>query len=166
MISWKKNELVLIEGKVYRKIGGGLFVIPVLFLLLPIYLLAQFKRDILPNVKALGLYLQLNPAMILVAIFEVVSIITLFYLLISSIIFFFKKKVKFQKVMVSLLGFYSLFLIVDYFLCNLFANYATPEIVETFNAPYRKVIYRSLIISAILIPYLLVSKRVKGTFIK
>lgn len=160
-----KNEIVLNEGKVYGEIGWGLMVVPVLFLLLPIYFLAQFKRDILPNVKALGLYLQINPGMILVALFEVVSIVTLFYLLVSSINFFFKKKVKFPKVMVSLLGFYSLFLIVDYLLFNLFANYATSEIAETFNAPYRKVIYRSLIISAIVIPYLLVSKRVKGTFI-
>ena len=150
----------------FQKIRGSLFILPILFFLFLLYILAHFKRAILPNIMSFELYLEYKPNRIFVVLFEIVSILTLILLLVICIILFFKKKILFRKYMIALLSFYSIFLIVDYFWFNLVADFSTSEIAETFNAPYRKLIYRSLIFSVIFIPYLLISKRVKGTFIK
>lgn len=162
----EKIEETTNEIQSYGKITGGLLTIPVLFVFLIIYFTAHFKGDILPSLLNLNLYQEFLPNMLPVVVFQVLSLTALFILLVSSVVLFFKKKANFKKVMIGLLCYYCAFLIIDYFWTNSVALYATPEIAENFNQPYRKLIYRSLMIGAIFIPYLMLSERVKRTFIK
>lgn len=148
----------------YSRITGILLVVPILFILLPIYFFAQIKRDILSGLINFNLLIEIMPAMTLVVLFEILSMLTLIILFVLSIFFYIRRNRKFPKCIIALLGYYSIFLLVDYTWYNAIAEYATPQIAENFNAPYRKVIYRSLIISVLFIPYFIFSKRVKGTF--
>lgn len=150
----------------YNKIGGALFIFPILFILLTIYFLAHFKRDVRPNLVNMNLLIDVKPEFLPVILFQVLSMVILFVLLTLSVIFFIRRSIKFPVLMIILLGYYSIFLIVDYFWYNEVAEYANEKIAENFNAPYRKLIYRSIALGLIFIPYLIKSKRVKKTFIK
>lgn len=147
-----------------RKISGILHLFTILFFLLALYFSAHFKRDILPNLQSYDMIKSLIPEVLPVIYFEVIYSVILALLLLSSIVCFIRKSRKFRGMLLLLLVFYSVAMITDYWWFNAMADYATPEIAEEFNAPFRQEIYRSLLLDVLYIPFILLSKRVRSVF--
>ncbi|MBY9080225.1 DUF2569 family protein [Paenibacillus sp. HN-1] len=148
-----------------RKISGILHLFTILFLLLLLYFSAHFKRDILPNLQSFDMIKSLIPEVLPVILFEIIYSGLFVVLLLASIICFVRKSRKFRSMLLILLVFYSVAMITDYWWFNAMADYATPEIAEQFNAPFRQEIYRSLLLDIVYIPFILLSKRVRSVFV-
>ncbi len=93
--------------------------------------------------------------------FEIIGNILFFVLALYSLFLFFKKDKRFPKFFIALLAYSVLFSILD----SIFAS-SIPGLDEQLNLEGDKELIRSIIVTAIWIPYMLKSRLVKVTFVK
>ncbi len=153
--------------KQYDKIGGWLILIAIGLIFAPIRLLVVLFKDLLPAVSAdtwsrlttpgTESYHQLWAPLLL---FEIIGncLFILFPIIIA--VFFFQRK-RFVPTLIIILLFSNLvFVAIDYFAANLIPFVAAQEDMGSLVE-----LVRVLIACGIWVPYLFVSKRVKGTFV-
>jgi len=153
--------------KQYDKIGGWLILIAIGLIFAPIRLLVVLFKDLLPALSV-DTWSRLttpgtesyHPLWAPLLLFEILGncLFILFPIIIA--VFFFQRKRFVPRLIIVLLLANLVFVAIDYFAANLIPFVAAQEDMGSLVE-----LIRVLIASAIWVPYLLVSKRVKGTFV-
>lgn len=151
------------DYKRYDSIGGWLIVLVIGMVFLPLRILATIG-EVSQNLKYEKL-ISLYPSM-----GEYLSnALTINYILLTMsfflVYFFFTKKSYFPKIFIGWLILNIIVLLVDASMANSLAI-DNSELQDILRAESIKNILSGLFVSAIWIPYMLISKRVKGTFTK
>ncbi|MEA1994815.1 MAG: DUF2569 domain-containing protein [Campylobacterota bacterium] len=161
----KENTLV---EKSYEGIGGWL-ILPIIGLIItPIRVTLLMFKDLAPiftegywNVLTTPGSEAYHPLWASLIIFESVGNIVFIIFPIVLLVFLFRKSKLLPKLMISCLVLNLLFVASDFFLSDLI-----PAIAEQNDSGSIKELARTVILAVIWIPYFLVSKRVKQTFVK
>jgi hypothetical protein len=138
----------------------GLFIFPIKILVflttihLPIFLQGQW--DILTNPNSEAYHFLWGP----ILIGEITFKIFFFVFSIFLLVILFKKKAYFPKLMITYYIANTSCMIIFYYLAELI-----PAIAETPDPESTKELVRTIIGSIIWVPYFIVSKRVKNTFV-
>jgi hypothetical protein len=138
----------------------GLFILPIKIIIvltmihLPIFLKGQW--DILTNPNSEVYHALWGP----ILIGEITFNIFFFLFSVFLLIILFKKKTYFPKLIITYYILNTTIMIIFYYLSGLI-----PAVAETPDPESARELVRTIIGSAIWIPYFIVSKRVKHTFI-
>ena len=151
----------------YDKIGGWLILVAIGLILAPIRLLVVFFKDLLPALSA-DSWSRLttpgteayHPLWAPLLLFEILGNCVFIVSPIIIAIFFFQKRRFVPRLIIVLLLANLVFVAIDYFAADLIPFIAAQEDIGSLVE-----LIRVLIACAIWVPYFLVSKRVKGTFI-
>jgi len=152
----------------YDKIGGWLFLVAIGMVLTPIRLSTFILKDVLPafnketwtiiTTPGSEVYHPLfGPLMIGELITNVLFLI---FSIVVAVLFFQRKKIV-PKLTIILYITYFVFLVVDYFVTDL-----VPFVAAQDDSDTERQIIQTFFTCAIWVPYFIVSKRVKGTFVK
>jgi predicted nucleic acid-binding Zn ribbon protein len=147
----------------YDSIGGWLYVVGIGIVLSPIWSLANIGafNDMKSNENLVTSYpnvISLINNGLLVHYLQLAIAIIMIYL------FFWKKSI-FPEAFIGWLIFnIALVVINNYIDSSIFYDY--PQVIQEINSESIKDFFKSLIRALVWIPYMLISKRVKGTFIK
>jgi hypothetical protein len=153
--------------KQYDKIGGWLIIVAIGLILAPIRLLVVLFKDLLP-VLSTEAWSRLttpgteayHPLWAPLLLFEIIGN-CLFILFPIIIAFFFFQRRRFVPTLIIVLLLANLvFVTIDYFAADLI-----PFVAAQGDTGSLAELIRVLVASAIWVPYLLVSKRVKATFV-
>lgn len=147
------NENQPVTNLNYTKIGGWLILVAIGLVLSAISVLLYISSDILPAFRAVSAS-QASSELRIYLFLELVLNLSLLVYIIYVIVLFFKRRTATPKLVISLYILNFVFIIMD-----LFVFKSISESQWTF------VIIYSVVSSLIWIPYFLVSKRVKGTFV-
>jgi len=153
--------------KQYDKIGGWLILVVIGLILAPIRLLVVLFKDLLPALSA-DTWSRLttpgteayHPLWAPLLLFEIIGNCLFIVSPIIIAIFFFQKRRFVPRLIIVLLLANLVFVAIDYFAADLIPFVAAQEDMGSLVE-----LIRVLIACAIWVPYFLVSKRVKGTFI-
>jgi hypothetical protein len=153
--------------KQYNKIGGWLILVAIGLILTPIRLLVVVAKDLLPVFSG-DVWSRLttpgteayHPLWAPLLLFEIIGngLFILFPIIIA--IFFFQKRQFVPKLIIVLLLSNLLFLAIDFFAADLIPAVASQEDTASLME-----LARVFIACLIWVPYFLVSKRVKETFV-
>ncbi len=155
------------DDRQYSQIGGWLILVGIGLVLYPLRMLVFIGSDLLPafspgtwsilTTPGTELY---HPLWAPLLIFELVGNILLIGFSIVAAVYFFNKRRLLPKMMVTLLIGSSIFVAADYFLADLI-----PFVRGQNGLESARELTRAAIACMIWVPYFLVSKRVKGTFV-
>jgi hypothetical protein len=153
--------------KQYDKIGGWLILVAIGLILAPIRLLVVLFKDLLPALSA-DTWSRLttpgteayHPLWAPLLFFEIIGNCLFIVSPIIVAVFFFQKRRFVPRLIIVLLLANLVFVAIDYFAADLIPFVAAQEDMGSLVE-----LIRVLIACAIWVPYFLVSKRVKGTFI-
>ena len=137
----------------YTKIGGWLILVAIGLVLSTISVLLYIRSSILPVFRAVPVS-QLSGELQFYLFLDLVLNLSLLIYITYVIVLFFKRREAVPKLMISLYILNFVFIIIDRFVIK-----SISESQWTF------VIIHSVVSSLIWIPYFLISKRVKGTFV-
>ena len=137
----------------YKKIGGWLILVAIGLVLSSISVLLYLISDVLPAFSAVPSS-QLSGELRIYLFLDLVLNISLLVYIVYVIVMFFKRSTAIAKLVISLYILNFAFIIMDRFVFK-----SISESQWTF------VIIHSVVSSLIWIPYFLISKRVKGTFV-
>ena len=153
--------------KQYDKIGGWLILVVIGLILAPIRLLVVLFKDLLPALSA-DTWSRLttpgteayHPLWAPLLFFEILGncLFILFPIIVA--VFFFQKRRFVPRLIIVLLLANLVFVAIDYFAADLIPFVAAQEDMGSLVE-----LIRVLIACAIWVPYFLVSKRAKGTFV-
>jgi hypothetical protein len=153
--------------KQYDKIGGWLILVAIGLILAPIRLLVVLFKDLLPALST-DAWSRLttpgteayHPLWAPLLLFEIIGncLFILFPIIIA--VFFFQRRRFVPTLIIVLLLANLVFVTIDYFAADLIPFVAAQEDIGSLVE-----VIRVLIASAIWVPYFLVSKRVKATFV-
>ncbi len=164
------NEIKNVESTpaAYDKIGGWLILVAIGLILTPLRLGFALFKDILPVFSAETWQVlttpgteAYHPSWAPLLIFELVGNIIFIIFPIVIAIFFFQKRKVVPKLIIAFLLSNLAFVGSDYFLAN-----TIPFVASQDDPASLKELARTLVGSLIWVPYFLVSKRAKATFIK
>jgi hypothetical protein len=151
----------------YDKIGGWLIIVAIGLILAPLRLLVVLFHDLLPALST-DAWSRLttpgteayHPLWAPLFLFEIIGncVFILFPIIIA--VFFFQKRRFVPQLIIVLLLANLVFVAIDYFVSDLIPFVAAQEDIGSLVE-----LIRVLIACAIWVPYFLVSKRVKGTFV-
>jgi H+/Cl- antiporter ClcA len=151
-----------------RGLGGWLILPAIGLIIMPLRLMLLIKSDFLPLFQN-GSWEVLttpgteayHPLWAPLILFELIgnSIFILFDIFL--IFLFFSKSYRFPSLYIIFLATNLIFIVGDLFLCNLI-----PALASESNSEAIREVTRSIVGALIWIPYFLVSKRVKNTFVK
>jgi hypothetical protein len=151
----------------YDKIGGWLLIVAIGLILAPIRLMVVLFKDLLPSLST-DAWSRLttpgteayHPLWAPLLLFEIIGncVFILFPIIIA--VFFFQKRRFVPQLIIVLLLANLVFVAIDYFVSDLIPFVAAQEDIGSLVE-----LIRVLIACAIWVPYFLVSKRVKGTFV-
>lgn len=147
------NENQPEKNLVYTKIGGWLILVAIGLVLSPVSILIYVISDILPAFSAVP-FSQVSGELRLYLYLDLVFNLSLCVYIIYVIVLFFKRRTTAPKLVISLYILNFVFIILDRFVFK-----SISELQWTL------VIIQSVASSLIWIPYFLISKRVKGTFV-
>jgi tetratricopeptide (TPR) repeat protein len=160
------------EEPIYLSIGGPLILTALGMIVTPLLLLYQLFSNLIPSLsgegwRALttpgtGFY---HPLWAPVLIIEVLGNVAFLVFSIILAVFFFQKRRVYPKLFIAFLLSNLAFALIDYLVVNAVAN-SVPRLAGQFASGFGEAFARSVIYSAIWIPYFLTSKRVKGTFVR
>jgi hypothetical protein len=164
MKAQKKGEAA---PKQYDKIGGWLLVVAIGLIFAPLRLLVVLFKDLLPTLST-DAWSRLttpgteayHPLWAPLLLFEIIGncLFILFPIIIA--VFFFQRRRFVPSLIIVLLLANLVFVTIDYFAADLIPFVAAQEDIGSLLE-----VIRVLIASAIWVPYFLVSKRVKATFV-
>ena len=151
----------------YDKIGGWLILVAIGLIFAPIRLLVVLFKDLLPALSA-DTWSRLttpgteayHPLWAPLLLFEVIGNCLFILSPVIIAVFFFQRKRFVPRLIIVLLLANLVFVTIDYFAADLIPFVAAQEDLGSL-----KELIRALIACAIWVPYFLVSKRVKGTFV-
>ena len=151
----------------YDKIGGWLILVAIGLIFAPIRLLVVLFKDLLPALSA-DTWSRLttpgteayHPLWAPLLLFEVIGNCLFILSPIIIAVFFFQRRRFVPRLFIVLLLANLVFVTIDYFAADLIPFVAAQEDLGSL-----KELIRALIACAIWVPYFLVSKRVKGTFV-
>jgi len=151
----------------YDKIGGWLILVAIGLIFAPIRLLVVLFKDLLPALSA-DTWSRLttpgteayHPLWAPLLLFEVIGNCLFILSPIIIAVFFFQRRRFVPRLIIVLLLANLVFVTIDYFAADLIPFVAAQEDLGSL-----KELIRALIACAIWVPYFLVSKRVKGTFV-
>jgi hypothetical protein len=154
-------------SKQYDKIGGWLILVALGLIFAPIRLVVVLVKDLLPALSA-DTWARLttpgtesyHPLWAPLLLFEIIGNCLFIVFPIIIAVFFFQKRRFVPRLIIVLLLANLAFVAIDYFAADLIPFVAAQEDTGSLVE-----LIRVLIASAIWVPYLLVSKRVKGTFV-
>lgn len=152
----------------YEKIGGWLVLLAIGLVLNPIRLLVIMGRDFLPLFLSGGWSVLTTPGTAAyhplwapVLMFEVGgNTVLLGFSVLVAVCFFQKRKIV-PRLMIAFLLVNLLLVAADYFVTDLL-----PSVASQKDPGAMKELARALIAAAIWVPYFVLSKRVKGTFVR
>jgi len=153
--------------KQYDKIGGWLILVVIGLILAPIRLLVVLFKDLLPALSA-DTWSRLttpgteayHPLWAPLLLFEIIGNCLFIVSPIIIAIFFFQKRRFVPRLIIVLLLTNLVFVAIDYFAADLIPFVAAQEDMGSLVE-----LIRVLIACTIWVPYFLVSKRAKGTFV-
>ncbi|MCJ7547681.1 MAG: DUF2569 domain-containing protein [Deltaproteobacteria bacterium] len=151
----------------YDKIGGWLILVAIGLIFAPIRLLVVLFKDLLPALSA-DTWSRLttpgteayHPLWAPLLFFEIIGNCLFILSPIIIAVFFFQRRRFVPRLFIVLLLANLVFVTIDYFAADLIPFVAAQEDLGSL-----KELIRALIACAIWVPYFLVSKRVKGTFV-
>lgn len=151
----------------YDKIGGWLILVAIGLIFAPIRLLVVLFKDLLPALSA-DTWSRLttpgaeayHPLWAPLLLFEVIGNCLFILSPIIIAVFFFQRRRFVPRLIIVLLLANLVFVAIDYFAADLIPFVAAQEDMGSLVE-----LIRVLIACAIWVPYFLVSKRVKGTFV-
>ncbi len=155
------------KQKKYNKIGGWLILVAIGLILTPIRLLVVVAKDLLPVFSG-DTWSRLttpgteayHPLWAPLLLFEIIGNGLFFLFPIIAAIFFFQKRTFAPKLIIVLLLSNLVFVAIDYFAADLIPFVASQDDTGSLME-----LVRVFIASSIWVPYFLVSKRVKATFV-
>lgn len=152
----------------YGKIRGWLILVAIGLMINPLRLLVLVAKDLWPAFSGETWSLLTTPGTRAyhplwepLLVFELVGNIGFVVFSIMALIFFFQKKKIFPKLAIVFLLSNLIFVVVDHLVAE-----AIPFIASQSDLKSLKEIIRVAVGCSIWVPYFLVSKRVKGTFIR
>jgi hypothetical protein len=153
--------------KQYDKIGGWLILVAIGLIFTPLRLLVVLFKDLLPALSG-ETWSRLttpgtaayHPLWAPLLFFEVIGNCLFIVAPIIVAIFFFQKRRFVPRLIIILLLANLVFVAIDYFAADLIPFVAAQEDIGSLIE-----LIRVFIVCAIWVPYFLVSKRVKGTFV-
>jgi hypothetical protein len=153
--------------KQYDKIGGWLILVAIGLIFAPIRLLVVLFKDLLPALSA-DTWSRLttpgteayHPLWAPLLFFEIIGNCLFILSPIIVAVFFFQRRRFVPRLIIVLLLANLVFVAIDYFAADLIPFVAAQEDLGSL-----KELIRALIACAIWVPYFLVSKRAKGTFV-
>jgi hypothetical protein len=164
----KREEFMAEEMKSYEGIRGWLILPLIGLFIAPIRISLTIFKDLVPvftegywNVITTPGSNTYHPLWAPLIIFECVGNIVFIIFSIVLLIFFFRKSRLLPKLMISYLILSLLFVVSDFFLADLI-----PAVADQRNYQDTKEIARAVIGTIVWVPYFLVSKRVKQTFVR
>lgn len=153
--------------KQYDKIGGWLILVAIGLIFTPIRLSVVLFKDLLPSLSA-DTWSRLttpgtaayHPLWAPLLLFEIIGncLFILFPIIVA--IFFFQKRRFVPKLIIVVLLSNLVFVAIDYFAADLIPFIAAQEDIGSLVE-----LIRVFLACAVWVPYFLVSKRVKGTFV-
>jgi hypothetical protein len=153
--------------KQYDKIGGWLLIVAIGLILAPLRLLVVLFKDLLPAISA-DTWSRLttpgtaayHPLWAPLLLFEIIGncLFILFPIIIA--VFFFQKRRFVPRLIIVLLLSNLVFVAIDYFAADLIPFVAAQEDIGSLTE-----VIRVFIACVIWVPYFLVSKRAKATFV-
>jgi len=151
----------------YDKIGGWLILVAIGLIFAPIRLLVVLFKDLLPALSA-DTWSRLttpgteayHPLWAPLLFFEIIGNCLFILSPIIIAVFFFQRRRFVPRLFIVLLLANLVFVTIDYFAVDLIPFVAAQEDLGSL-----KELIRALIACAIWVPYFLVSKRAKGTFV-
>ena len=161
------TEAIETTEQPYSRLGGWLIVLAIGVVIAPIRLLIVILKDNLPafsphvwpalTTPGAAAYHPLWAPLLLSEL-----VLNLLFGLFSVIlaVFFFKRRKIFKPLMILFLAFNFVLVTADYFMTGLI-----PAVASQQDATSVKEILRTFLAAAGWIPYLFISKRVKGTFV-
>lgn len=152
----------------YDRIGGWLFFVAIGVIGSPIRFLISLIRDILPAFSG-GVWPKLttpggelyHPLWAPLLVSELVLNVIFIALSIFIAILFFQKRKRFKPLMLGFLLSNLLLVVADYVIAG-----QIPAVASQRDPESLKEVFRTLVGCAVWVPYLLSSKRVKGTFVR
>lgn len=163
------DELQNVENTLtqYKKIGGWLILVAIGLVLTPLRFLVVVVKDLLPvfsgetwSILTTPGTEAYHPFLAPLLIFELIGNIAFVVFAIVVAIFFFKRQKIVPKLMIAFLFSNLAFVVIDYFVAD-----SIPFIASQNDPESLRELIRVLIGCLIWVPYFLVSKRVKGTFV-
>jgi hypothetical protein len=153
--------------KQYNKIGGWLILAAIGLILTPIRifvtvakdLVPAFSSDVWPRLTTPGTEAY-HPLWAPLLIFEMVGNCLFILFAIVIVIFFFQRRIFGPKLIIIFLLSNLVFVATDYFVADLIPFVASQEDIGSLME-----LVRVSVVCLIWVPYFLVSKRVKGTFV-
>lgn len=152
----------------YDKIGGWLFLVVIGLIITPLRLGYSLAVDFYPLMRD-GAWSILttpgseayHPLWAPLLVFEIVGNCITFLAAIVILVFFFMRKKFVPMAMIAFYSFSLLFVATDYFAADLIPAVAAQDSKDSLRE-----LLRTAVAAAIWIPYFIMSKRVKGTFVK
>lgn len=151
----------------HKKIGGWLILVAIGLVLTPLRFLVVVVNDLLPvfsgetwSILTTPGTEAYHPFSATLLIFELIGNIAFVVFAIVVAIFFFKRRKIVPKLMIAFLFSNLAFVVIDYFVAD-----SIPFIASQNDPESLRELIRVLIGCLIWVPYFLVSKRVKGTFV-
>ncbi len=158
------------EEPKYPKIGGWLILTAIALVVNPLLLLYQIIKTI-PTLSGETWAMLTTPGTTVyhpmwapLTIFELLVNVAFLFFLIVLAVFFFQKRRVFPKLFIAFLLLDLAYLVIDYLAGSAVVN-SIPALAGQGTQGVGMTIIRNGIYSLIWIPYFLVSKRVKGTFV-
>lgn len=152
---------LLDDSRHLEGIGGWLLLVALAIISAPIVLLVFMIREYVPLFVTPHVWdvLQGQPRLHAVVVFEAATNIISFLIVLALVYLFFKKRKSFPAFYIMYLVLHAAFLIADLF----FVHAAVPAVA--IRAQDAASASRGIFMALIWIPYLLVSRRVKATFV-
>ena len=158
----------MIETPSYPKIAGWLYLVGIGVVMNPLFLLVSVGGDLLPlffsdtwTMLTTPDSAAYHPMWAPLLIFELIGNVGLLLFSVVVAVLFFQKRKLLPKVIIAFMLSSLTFVVADHFLAN-----TIPFIANAADSELTIAIIRSAVTCIIWIPYFLLSKRVKGTFVQ